>query len=104
MGAKTLRAAVLLAVGFVGTFLTAHYGDARNSPPRPQPKSPAAGHLRFFRQSLKSPEIGWFFKPPMDRYVARIKKEGRRAPAGFLERNLVHGDFSMATWADREVF
>ncbi|MGA2868107.1 MAG: hypothetical protein ABSF34_02965, partial [Verrucomicrobiota bacterium] len=48
-----LRAAVLLAVGFVGSFLTARSGDARNSPPRPQPKSPAAGHLRFFRQSLK---------------------------------------------------
>ena len=54
LGAKTLRAAALLPVGFVGSFLTAPYGDARNSPPRPQPKSLAAGHLRFFRQSLRA--------------------------------------------------
>ena len=27
-----------------------------------------------------------------------------RGPAGFLARNLAHGDFSMATSADREVF
>jgi hypothetical protein len=29
----------------------ARCGDARNPPPRPQSKSPAAGYLRFFRQS-----------------------------------------------------
>src|SRR5215212_1721436 len=37
-GAKTLRAAGLLPVGFVGSVLTARCGDARTSPPRPQPK------------------------------------------------------------------
>src|ERR1700679_2024465 len=62
---KTLRAAVLLAVGFVGSFLTARSGDARNSPPRPQPKSPAAGHLRFFRQSLRI--LGDFMYNPFKR-------------------------------------
>ena len=67
---KTLRAAVLLAVGFVGSFLTARSGDAQNSPPRPQPKSPAAGHLRFFRQSLRI--LGDFMYNPFKRSSRRI--------------------------------
>jgi hypothetical protein len=51
--AKTLRAAGLLPVGFVGSVLTARCGDARTSPPRPQPKSPTAGPLSIFRHALK---------------------------------------------------
>src|SRR6266446_5202044 len=43
--AKTLRAAGLLSVAGVGSFLTARCGDARNSPPWPQPKSLAAAPL-----------------------------------------------------------
>jgi len=50
--AKTRRAAVLLPLGFVGLFLTAHCGDAQNNPPRPKPKSPAEAPLGIFRQSL----------------------------------------------------
>ena len=41
--ARTLRAAGLLPVAFVGSALTARVGDARALPPWPQPKSPAAG-------------------------------------------------------------
>src|SRR5215213_3531206 len=51
-GPKTLRAAGLLAVGFVGSALTARCGDARASPPRPQPKSLAAAPFLIFRQAL----------------------------------------------------
>jgi hypothetical protein len=43
---------VLLPVHFVGPFLTARFGDARNGPPRAQPKSLAADQFRFFRQTL----------------------------------------------------
>ena len=32
------------------------------------------------------------------------KNEERREAVGFLERDVAHGDFSMATLADREVF
>src|SRR5712664_2444123 len=49
---KTLRAAGLLPVAGVGSFLTARCGDARNSPPWPQPKSLAAGPLPIFKQAL----------------------------------------------------
>ena len=52
LGAKTLRAAGLLPVACVGSFLTARCGDARNSPPWPQPKSPAARPLVVFKQAL----------------------------------------------------
>src|SRR5215216_2316851 len=52
-GAKTLRAAGLLSVGFVGSVLTARCGDARTSPPRPQPKSLAAAPFPIFRQALR---------------------------------------------------
>ena len=41
-----------MSVAFVGSAPTAHCGDARTSPPRPQPKSPAAASLLFFRQAL----------------------------------------------------
>ena len=51
---KTLRAAGLLAVDCVGSVLTARCGDARTSPPRPRPKSPAAASLRIFRRSLST--------------------------------------------------
>jgi len=44
-------AAALLPVRFVGPLLTARCGDARNGPPRAQPKSLAAAHFRFFRQT-----------------------------------------------------
>ena len=49
---KTLRAAGLLPVDFVGSALTARCGDARASPPRPQPKSLAAGPFSIFKQAL----------------------------------------------------
>ena len=49
---RNQRATVLLPVRIVGSFLTARCGDARNDPPRAQPKSLAALHFRFFRQTL----------------------------------------------------
>ena len=51
--AKTLRAAGLLSVAGVGSDLTAHCGDARPSPPCPQPKSLAAAPLAISKQALK---------------------------------------------------
>src|SRR5947209_6543738 len=50
--AKTLRAAGLLSVAGVDSFLTARRGDARNSPPWPQPKSLAAVPLVVSKQAL----------------------------------------------------
>ena len=50
--AKTLRAARLLSVAGVGSLLTARFGDARNSPPWPRPKSAAAGPLFILIQAL----------------------------------------------------
>src|SRR5258708_1298958 len=50
--AKTLRAAGLLSLAGVGSFLTARCGDARNSPPWPQPKSLAAAPLVVSKQAL----------------------------------------------------
>src|SRR5436190_16358332 len=52
-GSKTLRAAGLLPVGFVGSVLTARCGDARTSPPWPQPKSLAAAPFPIFNQAPK---------------------------------------------------
>src|SRR6266702_6804826 len=52
---KTLRAAGLLSVAGVGSFLTARCGDARNSPPWPQPKSLAAAPLVVSKQALRFP-------------------------------------------------
>src|SRR5258708_33857927 len=49
---KTLRAAGLLSVAGVGPFLTARCGDARNSPPWPQPKSLAAPPPVVSKQAL----------------------------------------------------
>src|SRR5258708_7448335 len=51
--AKTLRAAGLLSVAGVASFLTARCGDARNSPPWPQPKSLAAAPLVVSKQALR---------------------------------------------------
>jgi hypothetical protein len=51
--AKTLRAAGLLPVARVGSAVTARCGDARASPPWPQPKSLAAAPFRIFRQALR---------------------------------------------------
>src|SRR5260221_8481206 len=51
--AKTLPAAGLLSVAGVGSFLTARCGDARNSPPWPQPKSLAAAPLVVSKQALR---------------------------------------------------
>src|SRR5690348_14342935 len=58
--AKTLRAAALLPVAFVGSVLipTRRDGDARTSPPRPPPKSLAAAPSRIFRQALSFLQIG----------------------------------------------
>jgi len=50
--AKTLRAAVLLAVARVGSPVTARFGDAPASPPWPQPKSLAAGPHAILKQAL----------------------------------------------------
>src|SRR5690348_7850800 len=50
--AKTLRAAALLPVAFVGSVLAARFEGAWTSPPRPWPKSLAAAPLRIFRQAL----------------------------------------------------
>jgi hypothetical protein len=52
-GAKTLRAAVLLAAAVVGSALKARYGDSRVSPPRPPPKSLAAEPLVFLKHALR---------------------------------------------------
>src|SRR5712664_1533660 len=54
---KTLRAAGLLSVAGVGSFLTARCGDARNSPPWPQPKSLAAAPLVVSKQALRVREL-----------------------------------------------
>ena len=45
---------VLLAVRFVGRFLTARFGDAWNGPPRARPKSLAAAEFRLLRKTLKA--------------------------------------------------
>src|SRR5260370_10779675 len=50
--AKTLRAAGLLSVAGVDSFLTARSGDARVSPPWAQPKSLAAAPLVVSKQAL----------------------------------------------------
>src|SRR6266571_2377227 len=50
--AKTLRAADLLPTAGVGSAVTARYGDAPASPPRPSPKSLAAGPHGVFKQAL----------------------------------------------------
>src|SRR5260370_11673686 len=50
--AKTLRAAGLLPVAGVDSFLTARSGDARVSPPWAQPKSLAAAPLVVSKQAL----------------------------------------------------
>jgi len=55
-GAKTLRAAGLLSVACVGSVLTARVGDARTSPPWPQPKSLAAGPRAIFGHALNERE------------------------------------------------
>jgi hypothetical protein len=55
---QTLRAAGLLPVAGVGSFLTARFGDARNSPSWPPPKSLVAGPLGIFRQALRSLRTG----------------------------------------------
>jgi len=56
-GAKTLRAAGLLSVDCVGSVLTARVGDARTSPPWPQPKSLAAGPRAIFGHALNSTSV-----------------------------------------------
>jgi len=48
---KTLRAAGLLALGFVVAGVAAHDGDAPPAPPRPKPKSLAAAPLSILRQA-----------------------------------------------------
>src|SRR5712691_4838821 len=64
---KTLRAAGLLSVASVDSFLTAHCGDARNSPPWPPPKSLAAAPLVVSKQALGQNDlanhtIGWLYQ------------------------------------------
>src|SRR6266542_6645484 len=65
--AKTLRAAGLLSVACVGSDLTARCGDARSSPPWPQPKSLAAGPHAILKQALRTLALGiwsFIFAPP----------------------------------------
>jgi len=50
---QTLRVAVLLAVGGVGSVVTARCGDVPPSPPCPAPKSLAAAPLGIFRQARR---------------------------------------------------
>ena len=78
---KTLRAAGLLSVAGVGSFLTARCGDARNSPPWPQPKSLAAAPLVVSKQALTDPR--W------DMLVARASS-GRKTPCRERHRIYVH--------------
>ncbi len=64
---KTLRAAGLLSVAGVGSFLTARCGDARNSPPWPPPKSLAAAPLVVSKQALGQNDlanhtVGWLYQ------------------------------------------
>src|SRR4051794_23758348 len=49
---KTLRATGLLSGAGVGWALTARFGDARASPPWPQPKSLVAAPLVVLKQAL----------------------------------------------------
>jgi hypothetical protein len=59
---KTLRAAGLLALGFVVAGVTARNGDAPPAPPRPKPKSLAAAPLSILRQTLRRRvEVGLFW-------------------------------------------
>jgi hypothetical protein len=58
VGSQTLRAAGLLAVGCVGSVVTARYGDAPSSPPCPPPKSLAAAPLAIFGQALRHVDPG----------------------------------------------
>jgi hypothetical protein len=51
--AKTRRAAVLLAGGFVEPVLTAHFRDAPTGSPRLQPKSLAADSLILSNHALR---------------------------------------------------
>ncbi len=53
LGAKTLRATVLLPLDFVVALVTARYGDAPTAPPRPKPKSPVAAPFPILRQALR---------------------------------------------------
>ena len=53
LSAKTLRATGLLAWAVVGSAVTARFGDAPASPPRPSPKSLVAEPLPIFRQALR---------------------------------------------------
>ncbi len=52
---KALRAACFLPLAFVGSILIPRPrdGDARVSPPRPEPKFHAAGPVGVFRQALR---------------------------------------------------
>jgi len=53
-GGENLQTAGLLAVGGVGSVVTARCGDAPTSPPGPWAKSLAAAPLGIFRQALST--------------------------------------------------
>src|SRR5713101_8023160 len=71
---KTLRAAGLLSVAGVDSFLTARCGRcARPKPPWPQPKSLAAAPLVVSKQALRVclaclPLVGYWFYPSKNRH------------------------------------
>src|SRR6267378_1387109 len=81
--AKTLRAAGLLSVAGVGSFLTARCGDARNSPPWPQPKSLAAAPLVVSKQAL----ITWVAaqNAPRVKHKRRHPRAWRQSPRRWAE-------------------
>src|SRR6266446_3709591 len=79
---KTLRAAGLLPVAGVGSFLTARCGDARNSPPWPRPKSLAAGPLLILKQALCQPDAASSGRREPRALTAKYAKAAVAATAG----------------------
>ena len=84
--AKTLRAAGLLSLAFVGADLTARFGDARSASPRPKPKSLAAAPLPISRQALT-----W-----LHRSIER--DAGRGGPPGRGESRVFKANQGWQTW------
>ncbi|MBM3841106.1 MAG: Gfo/Idh/MocA family oxidoreductase [Verrucomicrobia bacterium] len=83
-GAKTLRAAGLLSVACVGSVLTARVGDARTSPPWPQPKSLAAGPRAIFGHALS-----YSFEEAVQ-VRNKARETGRVTQVGYQRRSIEH--------------
>ena len=86
--AKILRAAGLLAAAGVGSALTARCGDARASPPWPQPKSLAAGPHAIFKQSLGRDfdfrQAGGLAQKVIHFALSRLVRDTRTALTGLM--------------------